>query len=223
MQEAQGAIKDVHQHLPSRILGLLVLAVEPDLRYLDEPIAILTPQEVVDLPSGLAELPVLHEAGHVPDQAVVATQYPAIGQRPIGIWDLVIGHLREHEAGRIPHLIGKVAVGLHAGEREVNVVAGSGAGEEGEAQGVTAVLVYDLQRIYHVVLGAAHLLTVFVPHHPVQVDVVEWDVASTLQPHHDHPRHPEEQDVVAGLEDGGGVEVAQILGVVGPAQGGKGP
>ena len=39
----------------------------------------------------------------------------------------------------------------------------------------------------------------------------------------DHPGHPEEDDVVAGDQHVGGVEIVQILGLLGPAQGGEGP
>ena len=39
----------------------------------------------------------------------------------------------------------------------------------------------------------------------------------------DHAGHPEENDVVARHQGGGGIEILQILGVVRPAQGGEGP
>ena len=62
-------------------------------------------------------------------------------------------------------------------------------------------------------------------------------MASALNPHHHHPSNPEEQDVVPGLQDGGGVEASQVrqgglrgvrqwrgLGLgLGPAQGAEGP
>ncbi len=57
----------------------------------------------------------------------------------------------------------------------------------------------------------------------MQVDGAEGHVARIVQPHHDHAGHPEEKDVVACLQDRGGVEVAQVICVVGPAQGGVGP
>ena len=73
MQEAHGTFEDTHQHLPSCVLGLLVIAIEPDLGHLDEPIAILAPQEVVDLPPRLAEVVILKKASDLGDEAVVAT------------------------------------------------------------------------------------------------------------------------------------------------------
>ena len=57
----------------------------------------------------------------------------------------------------------------------------------------------------------------------MQVDGVEGDFAGELQPRHDHARHPEEEDVVAGFHDRGRVEVLQVGGLFGPAQGGERP
>jgi hypothetical protein len=43
-----------------------------------------------------------------------------------------------------------------------------------------------------------------------------------MQAHHHHPRHPEEQNIEAGLEQLGGVESLQVVCVVGPAEDGEG-
>ena len=43
-----------------------------------------------------------------------------------------------------------------------------------------------------------------------------------LDAHHDHARHPEEQDVVAGLEQLPGVEGLQVLRLLGPLEHGEG-
>ena len=59
--------------------------------------------------------------------------------------------------------------------------------------------------------------------HRVHVDVVEGDVAGELEPGHDHPRHPEEEDLARGGEEAGRVEGAQLGRVVGPAERGEGP
>lgn len=40
----------------------------------------------------------------------------------------------------------------------------------------------------------------------MQIDSLERQLPRQVQPHHDHARHPEEQDVVPCLHDGGGVE-----------------
>ena len=68
-----------------------------------------------------------------------------------------------------------------------------------------------------------------VTHQPVQGDVPERDgpgglaVRHHVQAEHHHPGDPEEQDVVGGDQDTGGVEGGQVLGVAGPAERGAGP
>ena len=62
-----------------------------------------------------------------------------------------------------------------------------------------------------------------VAHRAVQIDGVERQLAHELEPEHDHPRHPEEEDVVAGLHHRRWVVAAQVGGVVGPAEGGERP
>ena len=62
-----------------------------------------------------------------------------------------------------------------------------------------------------------------VAHQGVDVDLAEGDVAGGFQAHHDHAGDPEEQDVEAGDHQRGGVVGAQVLGLVGPAEGGEGP
>src|SRR5690348_11104728 len=47
---------------------------------------------------------------------------------------------------------------------------------------------------------------------------MEWHDAQEVDAGHRHARYPEEDDVVAGLHDAGGVVAAQIGGVVGPAK-----
>ena len=57
----------------------------------------------------------------------------------------------------------------------------------------------------------------------MHVDSVEGHFIAKMQGHHDHPRHPEKDDVKARDEHGTGVEQAQLLGFLWPAQSGKGP
>ena len=81
----------------------------------------------------------------------------------------------------------------------------------------------EAQRVEHVAPDLAHLLALLVADQPVQVDGAEGNIARILHAHHNHPGHPEEEDVVAGLHDRGRVEIAQVFGIIGPAQGGVRP
>ncbi len=57
----------------------------------------------------------------------------------------------------------------------------------------------------------------------MQVHRVERHLSRVLDAAHDHARHPEEQDVVARLHVGGGIEVFVIRRLVGPAERGERP
>ncbi|GBE58710.1 flagellar basal body P-ring biosynthesis protein, putative [Babesia ovata] len=80
----------------------------------------------------------------------------------------------------------------------------------------------NLERVQHVALALAHLLTTRITHERVQVDLRERQLAHQMQGHHHHPRNPEEDDVVTGLEQGGGEELQEVgVLLVRPAQGGQ--
>ncbi len=59
--------------------------------------------------------------------------------------------------------------------------------------------------------GLAHFLPLFVPDERVDVHVPEGNVIHELQSHHDHARHPEEDDVESGDEKGCGIITSQFL------------
>ena len=52
---------------------------------------------------------------------------------------------------------------------------------------------------------------------------VEGGLFRLLAAGEDHPGHPEEDDIIAGDQHVGGIEVIQVGGVLRPAQGGEGP
>ena len=55
-------------------------------------------------------------------------------------------------------------------------------------------------------------------HETVQVDPVEWDLSHVLEAQHDHAGHPEEQNVVARLEDASRVVALEVRRLVGPPE-----
>ena len=56
----------------------------------------------------------------------------------------------------------------------------------------------QVHRVDDVALGLRHLLAVVIAHDAVDVDVAERHPAGEVGRHHDHPRDPEEDDLVAG-------------------------
>ena len=137
---------------------------------------------------------------------------------------MVDGEVHHHIAGGIPDLIGKVPHGLTLLHKEAHIVAGAIAGDEVEAQGIGTELVRHLQRVNAVAERLGHLATLVIPDQTVDEHRLEGLLLHLLHAGEDHTGHPEEDDIVAGDQHGGGVPVPQVLGVlVGPAQRGEGP
>ena len=52
---------------------------------------------------------------------------------------------------------------------------------------------------------------------------MEWRVAGKFDAEHHHARYPEEENIRAGFENRGRVEILQIASLFGPTQCGEGP
>ena len=127
------------------------------------------------------------------------------------------------EARCVPNLVAEVAGRLYALVRETHIVSGAVAGREGEAQRIRAVLVDDLQRVDAVAERLGHLAALRVAHQTVDKDGLERGLAHVLHTGEDHARNPEEDDVVAGDQRIGRVEIVKLLGLVRPAERGERP
>ena len=137
--------------------------------------------------------------------------------------DLVDGEVHAHEAGGVPQLVGEVTGGLDLLVGEAHIVSGGVTRSQGEAESVRAVVGDDLQRIDAVAQRLGHLTALGVAHQTVDEDGIEGHLTRVLQGGEDHTGDPEGDDIVAGNQGVGGVEVSQILGLLGPAQSGEGP
>ena len=65
-------------------------------------------------------------------------------------------------------------------------------------QSIQSDTVDHVQRVEHIALGFGHFLAVIIAHQTMHIDFLEGHLVGELQCHHDHPRHPEEDDVEAG-------------------------
>ena len=82
----------------------------------------------------------------------------AHGHLVAGLFGSVDVH--EEEAGGVPDLVGEGAVAFGAGFAEGDVGAGRGHAGEGEAHGVGAEALDDVDGVDDVALGLGHLLAV---------------------------------------------------------------
>ena len=117
-------------------------------------------------------------------------------------------------------------------------VPGRGHRRQREARRVGAKALDDVERIDHIALGLRHLLALGVAHQRVNVDLAEGNaVVFLVRPsaggfhrrillmplhevaaEHDHARHPEEQDLVGGDQQRGGIENFLVARLLRPAQ-----
>jgi hypothetical protein len=139
------------------------------------------------------------------DRPLQAGEDPAIlGLR--SAWSrLDLGRVQQHQARGVPHLVGEIAPLLDLGVGIAHVL-GRGHRQQPEAERVRAV---DLDLVQRVDAGAEalrHATPVAGLDHGMHVDIVKGDIVRELEPGHDHPRHPEEEDLAGGGEEIGGIE-----------------
>ena len=63
----------------------------------------------------------------------------------------------------------------------------------------------------------------FITHQTGDIHLFERDLPGELQRHHDHPRHPEEDDVKTGYQHVSRVEFVEVFQIIRPAQSGERP
>ncbi len=136
---------------------------------------------------------------------------------------MVNGEVHHHKTAGIPHLVGKVPHSLALFRVKAHVVAGAVTGDKVKPKGVRAVFLRHLQRVDAVAQGLGHFSSLVIPDQTVDQHRVEGNVLHLLTAGKDHPGDPEEDDVIAGNHDGGGVIEVQVRRLLRPPQGGEGP
>ena len=225
MEELEGFGEYIAQDLLGPNLGVLVLPLHPRLGQFDIPVAVGIPDEVVHLLGGYAQLVLLQVLGHLPDGGIQLGEDPLVLQlQPVGQLAGVDGQVHHQEAAGVPDLVGKVAHGLAPLCIEAHVVSRGVAGDQVKAQGVRSVLIGHLQGVDAVAQRLGHLAPFVVPHKAVDEDGVEGRLTGVGAAGEDHPGHPEKDNIVAGDQHVGRIEVLEVLrALVGPAQGGERP
>jgi len=221
MQQLEGVAHHIDQNLSG---DLCFGSVFPQAGFcqLNIPVAENIPDKVVQLADCNAQLKLLKVIGDLFDQGVVLGQHPFVLdgkliERQSQIHLLVL-EVHQNKAGRVPNLVGKVAAGNDLLIAEAHIVARCVAGGKGEAQRICTVLVDDFQRVDTVAERFAHLSALGIANQTVEQNGVERDVAHVFQTGENHSGYPEEDDVIAGDQGAGRVEVFELLGVVWPTQ-----
>ena len=228
VQQLQRLVQHIDEHLAGGVGGSCVLAVQAGLADLDIPVAVDFPDEVLDLLGGQAQLVLVEVCGGLGGNLGKLTQNPLVAhvQQVFGRQARlkVLGQVHLHKTGSVPQLVGKVAAGEYLFVAVTHIIAGGGADDQHHAQSVRAVLLNDFQRVNAVAQRFRHLAALAVTDNAVDEHRVKRCLAGVGEAGENHAGNPEADDVVAGDEGVGGVEVVVILGVlVGPAQGGERP
>ena len=175
------ASTSVHQ-VASRVGSASDGVGQADLGQLQAPVAVLAPDRLVEEAGHLAERVVGHgrvdgrrrrRGARQRSSARPGPRCAASGRRRSAPAGIVGGPCAEHEARRVPELVGEVAGVLELGGPKRWSLPGRRAVDEGEAQGVGADLVDRRQRVDDVALRLGHLLAVRVADQARQVDRVE--------------------------------------------------
>ncbi len=217
------AVSTVTPTLPSPIEGE---GFGSSLDQLDVPVAEGAPDEMVDGVGHVVEAELVERAVELGERLDHLADDPAVdrklgGRRGDAVARADAVHLQE--ARGVPQLGREVAVALDPLLIELDVAALAFHRRQGEAQRVGAIFVDQAERVDGVALGLGHLLPVRVADQAVEVERLPRRLLHQLDALHRHPRVPEEQDVEAGDEDVIGVMALEVLGLLGPAEGGEGP
>ena len=194
MQQPQRGLEQIDQirtcnSRRSRVRAFL--EVQPRLDQLDVPVAELGPEEIVDAIGCLIETVCLQRLVHVLRRAIEARKNPPVFEglrveprnatRLRGrvarahtsgtqAWLHSI-HVHEHEARRIPYLVGKIPIPRRAALAEGDIGARRRHRRQSEARRVRPVLPDHLDRIEYVPFHLRHLLPIRIAHQCVDVDL----------------------------------------------------
>ena len=100
-----------------------------------------------------------------------------------------------HKTERVPYLVAEVPALLHLRLVKEDIVARRGAEHHAQTDSVRTVFGDKVQRVRRVTQSLGHLAAELVAYDTGQIDIAERYVMHELVSCHDHPRHPEEQDV----------------------------
>ena len=220
----------VHAVDEDGLRGLCAFAafLETDLGDLDVPVAEQVPDEVVELGEGHAQFIAVDVLADLFAEGVELREDPLVFDGEVfdgGQVCRTLGTVEVHEdvTGGIPDLVAEVTGGLDLLLGIAHVVSGAVAGDEGEAEGICAVLVDDDQRVDAVAEGLRHLPALFIADDAVDEDRVEGIGAHLLHGGEDHAGDPEEDDIITRDQRIGREIVFQFRGLFRPAQRGEGP
>mmetsp|Transcript_29137 Transcript_29137/g.56146 ORF Transcript_29137/g.56146 Transcript_29137/m.56146 type:complete len:296 (+) Transcript_29137:2967-3854(+) len=205
----------------------LCAAFENRLGQLDIPVAKRAPHKGVKRAGGVVE-PVIGQCrvNRFAGARDLALD-PAVGGECCRRDRVAVGHVKGAvalaKAGRVPEFGAEIPVARDALGVEFQRATKRGHRGGGKAQRVGTVFVDQVERVHDIAGGFRHFLALGVANKAVQVHGIKGLFVHHSQLHHHHAGHPEEQDVLAGDQVGGGEILFQRIRIFGPAEGADGP
>ncbi len=170
--------------------------VLPKFLAFEEPVGVFVPNEVVEEVASFCEAVVGEKFLHFPvsfvdlvANPVFAVVYEFVGWFLLWVLGIVVDHLLD-EARNVPKLVTEIARCNNLAYTEGLIDAGAARSDKAETKSVRAIFCNYGHRIDNVALGLRHLLTLFVEHHTVHVDILEWNVVGDVKAKHNHAANP---------------------------------
>ena len=108
-------------------------------------------------------------------------------------------------------------------DRHANVLRFGAQPSQSESKCIRTEFVDDVEWVDSIPLALGHRLAVAVENLRVNEDFLEGNFAHVVEPHQNHSRNPQRDNVARGDERAGGIEVVQFRRLFRPSERGMGP
>src|SRR5579872_2875728 len=198
-------------------LRIGVAVVEPLLDRLRVPVAEVVERQVVELVDEVREVELAEQALELELRLGEAREDPALLERPRALVGRRACRRLQDQPRHVPELVGELAPLLDRALGERHVLRRRHL-HQAVPRRVGAVAVDERERVHAGAEALRHAAAGRRVHERMDDDVAERHVAHQLEPDEDHPVLPEADDVAPGRVEIAGIERAQVLGVVRPAE-----
>ena len=227
MQQPQNLIQYINQNCHGSFLALGILGIQASFRQLDIPVTIGIPDKVIYFLDCNTQFVFFQVFGDFGDQRIELAEYPLVRNFQFLCFretsGCVFSQVHHDVARSVPKLVGKIAHCFTALHIETHVISRRVAGDHIHPQSIAAVFINHLQRVNAVAQRLGHFPSLIIPDQAMDQHSVERCFAGMGAAGEDHSGNPEENNVITGDQNIGGIEIIQILGLFRPAKSLKGP
>ena len=206
--------------------GLCVLfIIKTRFRQFDIPVTNLAPDKIINKAACFAQFKPSQKFGNILSRMLQPRKYPLISKRIGSLFGtgIIAFHIHQRKARRIPDLIGEITCRFHTFPVKTHIITGCIACDQHKAQSIRTILFDNFQRIDTIAQRFTHLTTLTVTHQTMNKDLIKRNILHKFHTHDQHPCYPEENDVITGHQNTGGIKLLQQRRFFRPAHRGKRP